>query len=124
MNNTILLVDDSAMICHIVEQILREFGYEVLIAKNGREGCDLAKQHNPGLILMDIEMPEMDGIEATTRIKTEPDTNHIPILMFTSLSSEEDIRRAREAGCHGFLTKPISRQVIRTEVQKAMGDPQ
>ncbi|MBN2317753.1 MAG: response regulator [Acidobacteria bacterium] len=123
MNNTILLVDDSAMICHIVGQILRESGYKVLVAKNGREGCNLAKQYNPGLIIMDVEMPEMDGIEATTRIKTQPETNHIPILMFTSLSSEEDIRRAREAGCQGFLNKPISRQVIRTEVQKALGDP-
>ena len=123
MNNTVLLVDDSAMICHIVGQILRESGYKVLTAKNGREGCDLAKQYNPGLILMDIEMPEMDGIQATTRIKAQPETNHIPVLIFTSLSSEEDIRRAREAGCQGFLNKPISKQLIKAEVQKALGDP-
>lgn len=124
MNSTILLVDDSAMICHIVGQLLRESGYDVLIAKNGREGCDMAKQYNPGLILMDIEMPEMDGIEATTRIKSYPETNHIPILIFTSLSSEDDIRRAQEAGCQGFLNKPISRRIIQTEIKKALGDPQ
>lgn len=123
MNNTILLVDDSAMICHIVGQLLRESGYEVLIANNGREGCDLARQHHPKLILMDIEMPEMDGIEATKRIKAEPETGKIPVLIFTSLSSENDIRRAREAGCQGFLNKPISRRIIQTEIKKVLGDP-
>lgn len=124
MNNTILLVDDSAMIRHIVGQILRESGYDVQIAKNGREGCDLAKECNPSLIIMDVEMPEMDGIQATTHIKMQPETTHIPILMFTSLSGEEDIKRAQDAGCQGFLNKPISKQVIQTEVQKALGDPQ
>lgn len=124
MNNTILLVDDSAMICHIVGQILRESGYEVLTAKDGQEGYTMAKEYNPVLILMDIEMPGMDGIEATTRIKTQPETNHIPVLMFTSLSSEEDIRRAREAGCEGFLNKPISRRIIETEIRKVLENPQ
>ena len=123
MNNTILLVDDSAMICHIVGQILRESGYDVLIARNGREGCDLAKKCNPGLIIMDVEMPGMDGIQATTHIKSQPETTHIPVLIFTSLSGDEDIRRAREAGCHGFLNKPISRAVIETEVHKVLGGP-
>jgi len=111
------------MICHIVGKILQESGYDVLIARNGREGCDMAKKCNPKLIIMDVEMPEMDGIQATVQIKNQPETTHIPILIFTSLGGEEDIRRAREAGCQGFLNKPISRQVIETEVQKALGDP-
>jgi CheY-like chemotaxis protein len=123
MSNSILLVDDSAMICHIVGKILQESGYDVLIARNGREGCDMARKCNPSLIIMDVEMPEMDGIQATVQIKNQPETTHIPILIFTSLGGEEDIRRAREAGCQGFLNKPISRQVIETEVQKALGDP-
>ena len=123
MNNTILLVDDSAMIRHIVGQILRESGYDVLMARNGREGCDLAMKCNPRLIIMDVEMPGMDGIQAVSHIKKQPETTHIPILIFTSLSGEEDIKRAREAGCQGFLNKPISRQIIKTEVQKVLGDP-
>ena len=123
MSETILLVDDSAMICHIVGQILKESGYDVLIANNGREGCDLARKYNPQLIIMDVEMPVMDGIQATSFIKSQPETHHIPILIFTSLSGEEDIKRARSAGCQGFLNKPISRDTIQTEIQKALGVP-
>jgi CheY-like chemotaxis protein len=111
------------MICHVVGKILRETGYDVLIAKNGREGCDLARQHEPRLIIMDIEMPIMDGIQATTWIKSEPKTAHIPILIFTSLGGEEDLKRAQNAGCHGFLNKPISRDAIQTEIFKLLGDP-
>jgi len=122
MKKTILVVDDSAMICHVVGQILRELGYEVLVAKNGRQGYDLAKEHGPQLIIMDVEMPVMDGIQATTLIKSEPKTTHIPVLIFTSLGGEEDIKRAEEAGCQGFLNKPISKEVIRTEVQKVLGN--
>jgi two-component system cell cycle response regulator DivK len=123
MNETILLVDDSAMICHVVAQILRESGYEVLTAKNGKEGCDLAKKYDPQLIIMDLEMPVMDGIQATALIKSEPKTNHIPILIFTSLGGEDDIKRAQKAGCQGFLNKPISRDVIQSEIQKALRNP-
>jgi CheY-like chemotaxis protein len=120
---TILLVDDSPMICHAVGKILRETGYEVLVAKNGRDGCILAKKHDPRLIIMDVEMPVMDGIQAAILIKSEPETNEIPILIFTSLGGEEDIKRARAAGCQGFLNKPISKEAIRTEVQKFLGNP-
>jgi CheY-like chemotaxis protein len=116
MKKTILLVDDSSMICHVVGQILRESGYEVLIAKNGQEGCDLAKKYNPRLIIMDVEMPVMDGIQATAQIKSEPETNHIPVLIFTSLGAESDLKRAQEAGCNGFINKPISRDAIRAEI--------
>jgi CheY-like chemotaxis protein len=122
MSETILLVDDSAMICHIVGKILKESGYNVLIANNGQEGCDLAKKHSPRLIIMDVEMPVMDGIKATAFIKSQPETTHIPVLIFTSLGGEEDIRRARNAGCQGFLNKPISRDIIQAEIQKALGD--
>jgi CheY-like chemotaxis protein len=120
MNKTILLVDDSSMICHVVGQILRETGYEVLIARNGQEGCDLAQKHDPRLIIMDVEMPVMDGIQATMRIKSEPKTNHIPVLIFTSLGGESDIKRAKEAGCEGFLNKPISREAIRAEIARLL----
>jgi CheY-like chemotaxis protein len=123
MRKTILLVDDSAMTCHVVGQILRESGYEVLIAKNGQEGYNLAKKHEPRLIIMDVEMPVMDGIQATTLIKSEPEITHIPILIFTSLGGENDIKRAKEAGCQGFLNKPICKEVIQIEVQKLLGNP-
>ena len=122
MNKTILVVDDSAMICHVVAQILKESGYTVLTARNGQEGCELAKKCDPRLIIMDVEMPVMDGIQATTLIKAEPKTTHIPILIFTSLGGEHDIRRAKEAGCQGFLNKPISRNAMQAEIEKLLED--
>jgi CheY-like chemotaxis protein len=123
MSTTILLVDDSCMICHIVGKILREMGFEVLTAKNGREGCDLARKHDPRLIIMDVEMPIMDGIQATIQLKSEPQTNHIPVLIFTSLGGERDLKRARDAGCNGFINKPISRDAIRTEITRLLPSP-
>ncbi len=123
MNRTILVVDDSAMICHVVAQILRDSGYTVLTAKNGQEGYELTKKHIPQLVIMDVEMPVMDGIRATSLIKSAPETNHIPVMIFTSLGGEEDLKRAREAGCQGFLNKPISRDAIQEEVKKLLGNP-
>ena len=120
MAKTILLVDDSAMICHIVSQILKESGYTVLTAKNGREAVLLAQKHNPNLVIMDVEMPVMDGIEATVQMKSQPETARIPVIMFTSLGREEDIARAKEAGCQGFLGKPICKEILNTEVAKIL----
>jgi CheY-like chemotaxis protein len=123
MNKTILVVDDSAMICHVVGQILKESGYTVVTAKNGREGYELAQKHDPRLIIMDVEMPVMDGIQATAMIKSEPKTAHIPVLIFTSLGGENDLKRAKDAGCQGFLNKPISRGTIQAEIVKLLGPP-
>jgi two-component system, cell cycle response regulator DivK len=120
MAKTILLVDDSAMICHIVSQILKDSGFTVLTAKNGREGVALAMKHSPNLVIMDMEMPVMDGIEATVRIKAEPDTARIPVIMFTSLGREEDIARAKQAGCAGFLGKPVCKETLNTEVERVL----
>ena len=120
MAKTILLVDDSAMICHIVSQILKDSGYSVLTAKNGLEGVALAKKHNPNLVIMDMEMPVMDGIEATMQIKKEPETARIPVIIFTSLGREEDIERAKNAGCQGFLGKPVCKEILNTEVERVL----
>lgn len=120
---TVLVVDDSPMIRRIVAQILQESGYAVLLAENGKRGCDLAKEHQPDLVLMDVEMPLMDGIEATGRLKADPATNRIPVLIFTSLGSEEDINRAREAGCSGFMNKPICKDELETTIRAILADP-
>ena len=118
MQKTILVVDDSAMVRRIVGQILRECGYRPIVADNGKRGYETAKKEQPDLVIMDIEMPEMDGFEATTRIKSDPDTAHIPVLFFTSLGREEDIRRAEEAGGQGFLNKPISKEDLLASLMK------
>jgi CheY-like chemotaxis protein len=117
----ILLVDDSSMIRHVAGKILRECGHEVMIAQNGQEACEMAAIYKPALIVMDVEMPVMNGIQATARIKSDPDTSQIPILVFTSLGGEDDIKRAMDAGCQGVLNKPISKDLMKSEVLKLLG---
>ncbi len=118
MQKTILVVDDSPMIRRIVGQILSQCGHKVLLAEDGQKGYDMAKEYDPHLVVMDIEMPVMDGIEATNRIKFDPKTNHIPVIIFTSLGSEEDIKRAQEAGGQGFLNKPICKEELEAAIDK------
>ena len=117
---TILLVDDSSLICHVVSHVLKESGYSVLTAKNGSEGVLLAKKYNPNLVIMDVEMPVMNGIDATIQIKATPIISQIPIIIFTSLGREEDIARAKEAGCQGFLSKPVCKEEITAEVERLL----
>ena len=121
MLKTILIVDDSAMIRRIVSQIVQQLGHQSITAENGLEGCELAAEILPDLIIMDIEMPVMDGFEATWRIKADQRTAHIPVAFFTALGSEENIEQAREAGGVGFLNKPICREELDQAIRDILG---
>lgn len=123
MRKTVLIVDDSPMIRRIVGQLLKGCGYGVLFAENGEKGCEMAHEHQPDLVLMDVEMPLMDGIEATNRLKSDAATSRIPVLIFTSLGSEEDIIRAKEAGCSGFMNKPICKDELQSSIRQIL-DPE
>jgi len=123
MQKTILVVDDSAMIRRIVGQILQQYGYRHIVAENGLQGWEKAKKERPDLIIMDIEMPEMDGFEASSRIKADPETAHIPVLFFTSLSREEDIHKAERAGGQGFLNKPVAKEDLLVALAEIFGEP-
>ena len=117
MQQTILIVDDSGIIRRMVGLILRNSGYQILQAADGQEGFEVARTHKPDLVIMDIEMPVMNGIESTRRIKTDPETKQIPVLMLTALGREEDIRHSMEAGCSGFLNKPIGETELVSAIQ-------
>ncbi|MBE0569609.1 MAG: response regulator [Deltaproteobacteria bacterium] len=121
MQRKVLIVDDSHMIRRIVGKILKEENFEVLIAENGLMGCEMARKSQPDLVIMDVEMPVMNGIEATRRIRSDSSTTHIPVLIFTSLGSENDIRMAKEAGGSGFLNKPISKEDLRATISSILG---
>jgi CheY-like chemotaxis protein len=114
MEKTVLIVDDSAMIRHVVSQIIKETGFNVLLAEDGQEGYNMAKAQLPDLVIMDVEMPTMDGIQATGLIKSDPQTSHIPVMIFTSLGGEDDIQRAQDAGCQGILNKPICKETLQS----------
>jgi len=115
-NKKILIVDDSLMIRRIVGMILKEYDYDVMTAENGLIGCEMAKANMPDLIIMDVTMPVMNGIEAAAKIKANAETAHIPVLIFTSLGSEHDIQAAQAAGVAGFLNKPIAKDELKSAV--------
>jgi CheY-like chemotaxis protein len=107
MGKTILVVEDALLNIKLIREILTYRGDTVFEAANGREGIDLAIEKKPDLILMDIQMPVMDGMEATRLIKANPATRHIPIVALTGYATDGDKKRMLEAGCDGYLSKPF-----------------
>jgi len=106
-NIKILVIEDNAMNMKLVRSLLRLKNFEVIEADDGEKGIKLAEEHLPNLILMDIQLPGIDGLTATSIIKKNPNLKHIPIIALTSHAMRGDDTKAREAGCEGYITKPI-----------------
>jgi DNA-binding response OmpR family regulator len=104
----ILVVDDDPRLLHIVSLYLGIEGYEVIQASNGEDGLKAVNESPPDLVIMDIMMPGMDGVEACRRIRENPATQAIPVLMFSALSGDDDVERARLAGANHLITKPFN----------------
>lgn len=103
----VLIVEDNVDNYELVRFLLERAGYQVLSAANGVEGVDAAKREQPDLILMDLSMPEMDGWHATSRLKSDEQTRRIPVLALTAHTLPSDRKRAIDAGCDGYISKPI-----------------
>jgi two-component system, cell cycle response regulator DivK len=104
----VLIVEDNIDNYELVRFLLQRAGYDTSWAHNGREGISMAKEEKPDLILMDLSLPEMDGWTATERIKSDPETGHIPIAALTAHTLPGDRKRALQAGCDGYLSKPMN----------------
>jgi DNA-binding response OmpR family regulator len=104
----ILVVDDDPRLLHIVAMYLGIEGYEVMTAENGDDGLTKLQDRPPDLVILDIMMPGMDGIETCRRMRGHAPTADIPIVMFSALSSDDDIERARVAGANHLITKPFN----------------
>jgi two-component system cell cycle response regulator DivK len=112
---TILVVEDQEDNRTILRDLLNHAGFNVLEAVTGEEGVRAAEAHRPDLILMDIQLPLVDGYEATRRIKARPELRAIPIVAVTSYALSGDEEKTRAAGCDGYITKPFSpRQLLAT----------
>jgi two-component system cell cycle response regulator DivK len=107
-NELILIVEDNEKTRKLLRDVLQFKGYRTIEAEMGEDGVNLAMQHKPDLILMDYQLPGIDGIEAFRRIRNSPDTAHIPIVAVTASAMPEDAKKMKEAGFDGFLTKPIN----------------
>jgi CheY-like chemotaxis protein len=104
----ILIVDDEMIARLTLSQILSLSGFSCTTARNGREALELARTFEPQVIIMDLRMPKMDGLEATRLLKADPETHNIPIFALTGSTTAEDRRQAMEAGVDLFLTKPLN----------------
>jgi two-component system cell cycle response regulator len=107
-DRTVLIVEDNELNMKLVRNLLQIGGYRVLEAESGEKGIELARSHNPHLVLMDIQLPGIDGFEATRIIKKAPNATPIPVIALTSYAMRGDEEKAREAGCDGYISKPIN----------------
>ena len=107
MNNKILLIEDNEQNRYLATFLLEKSGYSVVPASNGPTGVELGSSFRPKGILLDIQLPGMDGLEATRRLKCDPATRTIPVVALTALAMQGDEARIRAAGCDGYIAKPI-----------------
>ncbi len=114
----ILLAEDNAMNIEIMTDYLNAQGYEVIVAKNGIDAIALTQSHQPQLILMDIQMPRMDGLEATRQIRQDQQYQHIPIVALTALAMPGDADRCRAAGANDYLAKPVKLKQLAAVVER------
>ena len=107
MKATILVIEDNELNMILVREILTLEGYRVLEARDAERGLQIAREKKPVIILMDIQLPGMDGLKATRLIREDPILKEIPVVALTAYAMEKDHRDALEAGCTGFIAKPI-----------------
>ena len=121
MAGKILVVEDNKKNRLLLKDILMYYGYEVIEAVNGKEGVRLAIEHKPDLILMDIQMPVMNGFRAGEVLKDNPDTKHIKIVAVTSFAMKGDREKILKAGFDGYIAKPIDTKQLPEIVKELIG---
>ena len=117
MSKRILVVEDTEDNRQIIRDLLSSVGYELIEAADGAEGVAMAQSQHPDLILMDIQLPQMDGYEATRRIRI-PELAGVPIIAVTSYALSGDEAKTREAGCDGYVAKPFSPRQLLAKVRE------
>ncbi len=117
---TILVVDDEPINVKLVESALAPHGYKIITAENGGEAINLARIHNPDLILMDIFMPGMDGYTASSEIRKDPKTRDIPIIMLTSVGHDLNKKLAASIGASGYIVKPFMIDDLNNKINETL----
>ena len=105
---TVLVVEDNELNMKLFHDLLEAQGYNILQTRDGMEGLKLAREHKPDLILMDIQLPEVSGLEVTKWIKEDDDLRHIPVIAVTAFAMKGDEEKIREGGCEAYIAKPIT----------------
>ncbi|MEM8794131.1 MAG: response regulator [Pseudomonadota bacterium] len=108
MAKKILIVEDNELNMKLFHDLLHTQGYETIETGNGLEAVDLAREHMPDLVLMDIQLPEVSGLDVTKWLKEDPALQHIPVIAVTAFAMKGDEERIRQGGCEAYISKPIS----------------
>lgn len=114
----ILVIEDNETNMYLIGFILRKNSHEVIEARTGEEGVELAIKDKPDLVLMDIQLPGIDGLEATRRIRKSEADNELPIITLTSYAMTGDREKSLAAGCTGYIEKPINPDTFMSEIEK------
>ncbi|HZH25954.1 response regulator [Microvirga arsenatis] len=108
MKKTVLIVEDNELNMKLFNDLLEAHGYATLKTSHGIEAMELARAHKPDLILMDIQLPEVSGLEVTRWLKADEELKSIPVIAITAFAMKGDEERIREGGCEAYMSKPIS----------------
>ena len=117
----VLVVEDQAENLDLMVYLLTAFGHETVVARDGAEGLAVAAQARPDLVVMDLQMPVMDGYEAATRLKADPGLAQIPVVAVTAYAMVGDQERILQRGFDGYLTKPIDPESFVSELERHLG---
>ena len=117
----ILIVEDNELNMKLFHDLLEVHGYTTLQTKDGREALELARTHRPDLILMDIQLPEVSGLEVTKWIKADDELKTIPVIAVTAFAMKGDEEKIRSGGCEAYIAKPISVNSFLDTIQKVLG---
>ena len=121
MTKTVLIVEDNELNMKLFHDLLDAHGYKTLQTRNGMEALALAREHRPDLILMDIQLPEVSGLEVTKWLKEDDQLRKIPVVAVTAFAMKGDEERIREGGCEAYISKPISISTFLETVRQFIG---
>ncbi len=122
MKKTALIVEDNALNLKLMRDLLEASGIETLQTKDGSRALEMVREHRPDIVLMDIQLPDVSGLDVTRKLKADPELRAIPIIAVTALTLRGDEERVLEAGCDAYISKPISVTNFLQEVRKFLGE--
>ena len=122
MAKKVMIVEDNELNMKLFRDLIEASGYETVRTRNGLEALDLARSHRPNLILMDIQLPEVSGLEVTKWLKQDDDLHMIPVIAVTAFAMKGDEERIRQGGCEAYISKPISVPRFIETIKSYLGD--
>ncbi|AKK20178.1 response regulator [Candidatus Liberibacter africanus] len=122
MPKKVMIVEDNELNMKLFRDLIETSGYTSIQTRNGMEALDLARQYKPDIIIMDIQLPEISGLEITKKIKEDPELQRIPVIAVTAFAMKGDEERIRKGGCEAYISKPISLSIFMETIKKYIGE--